>query len=122
MALRRGAHDLRPMAARGTEPLSTRLETLIALARLLERVEASTRAVGAAQYRSLVRQIESLLSAPLPGPALRAILAAHPETAVIWENLHYATSGLSRAPLDTSVATERLATDLIYKIARAAQR
>ena len=108
------------MAAPSTEPLSTRLETLIALARLLERVEASTRAVGAAQYRSLVRQIESLLSAPLPAPALRAILDAHPATAVIWENLHYATSGLSRAPLDRSVATERLATDLLHKIARAA--
>jgi hypothetical protein len=105
-----------------TEPLYTRLETLIALARLLERVEASTRAVGAGQYRSLVRQIESLLSGPLPGPALRAILDAHPATAVIWENLHYATSGLSRAPLDTSVATERLATQLLQRISRAASR
>jgi hypothetical protein len=110
------------MAAPRTEPLYARLETLIALARLLERVEASSRAVGAGQYRSLVRQIESLLSGPLPGPALRAILDAHPATAEIWENLHYATSGLSRSPLDRSVATERLATDLIHKIARAAQR
>jgi len=63
-----------------------------------------------------------LRSAPLPGPALRAILDAHPATAVIWENLHYATSGLSRSPLDRSVATEQLATQLIHKIARAAQR
>ena len=110
------------MAAPRTERLYARLETLIALARLLERVEASSRAVGAGQYRSLVRQIESLLSGPLPGPALRAILDAHPATAEIWENLHYATSGLSRSPLDRSVATERLATDLIHKIARAAQR
>jgi hypothetical protein len=110
------------MAAQRTEPLTARLETLIALARLLERVEASTRAVGAGQYRSLVRQIETLLSAPLPGPALRAILDAHPATAVIWENLHYATSGLSRAPLDTAVATERLATELLQRLARAASR
>ena len=110
------------MAAPSTEPLYTRLETLIAMARLLERVEASTRAVGAGQYRSLVRQIETLLSAPLPSPALRAILDAHPATAVIWENLHYATSGLSRAPLDRSVATERLAGELLQRIARAASR
>ncbi|HZW72344.1 MAG TPA: hypothetical protein VFF43_02300 [Caldimonas sp.] len=110
------------MAAQSTEPLHARLEALIALARLLERVEASTRAVGPAQYRSLVRQIESLLSAPLPGPALRAILDAHPATAVIWENLHYATSGLARSPLDTSVATERLATELLRRVARAASR
>jgi len=110
------------MAAQSTEPLHARLEALIALARLLERVEASTRAVGPAQYRSLVRQIESLLSGPLPGPALRAILDAHPATAVIWENLHYATSGLARSPLDTSVATERLATELLRRVARAASR
>jgi hypothetical protein len=110
------------MAAPSIEPLYTRLETLIALARLLERVEASTRAVGAGQYRSLVRQIETLLSAPLPGPALRAILDAHPATAEIWENHHYATSGLSRAPLDRSVATERLATELLQRVARAASQ
>jgi hypothetical protein len=110
------------MAASSTEPLYARLETLIALARLLERVEASTRAVGAGQYRSLVRQIESLLSAPLPAPALRAILDAHPATAEIWENLHYATSGLSRASLDRSVATESLATQLLQRISRAASR
>jgi len=110
------------MAASSTEPLYARLETLIALARLLERVEASTNAVGAGQYRSLVRQIEALLSAPLPGPALRAILDAHPATAEIWENHHYATSGLSRAPLDRSVATERLATELLQRVARAASQ
>ena len=105
-----------------TEPLHTRLETLIALARLLERVEASTKAVGAGQYRSLVVQIQSLLSAPLPGPALGAILGAHPATAEIWENLHYATSGLSRSPLDRSVATELQATQLLQRIARPSSR
>jgi hypothetical protein len=108
------------MAGPSTEPLHTRLETLIALARLLERVEASPVAVGAAQYRALVRQIQSLLSAPLPGPALQAILKAHPATAEIYENLHYDTSGLSRSSLDRSVATELLATQLIHKVARAA--
>ncbi|MBV9889422.1 MAG: hypothetical protein JO090_00865 [Rhizobacter sp.] len=87
---------------------------------MLERIEASSRAVGAGQYRSLVRQIQSLLSAPLPGPALRAILDAHPATAEIWENLNYATSGLSRSPLDRSVATETLATQLIHRVGRAA--
>ena len=110
------------MTAPRTESLHSRLETLIALARLLERVEASSYAVGAGQYRALVRQIGTLLSAPLPGPALRAILDAHPATAEIWENLHYATSGLSRSPLDRLVATERLATDLLHKVARAALR
>jgi hypothetical protein len=111
-----------PMAGPSTEPLHTRLETLIALARLLERVEATPVAIGADQYRALVRQIQSLLSAPLPGPALQAILNAHPATAEIYENLHYDTSGLSRSALDSSVATEMLATQFIQKAARIASR
>ena len=110
------------MAGPSTEPLHTRLETLIAFARLLERVEATPAAIGAGQYRSLVRRIQSALQAPLPGAALQAILKAHPATAEIYENLHYETSGLSRASLDRSVATEMLATQLLHRIARAADR
>jgi hypothetical protein len=110
------------MAAPSTEPLHSRLETLIALARLLERVEANPVAVGARQYRILVRQIQQSLRAPLPAAALRAILKAHPATAEIYENLHYDTTGLSQASLEVSVATEMLATQLIHKVARAAAR
>jgi hypothetical protein len=110
------------MAAPGTEPLHTRLETLIALARLLERVEATPAAIGAGQYRALVRRIQEALGAPLPGPALQAILKAHPATAVIYENLHYETSGLSRSSLERSVATEMLATQLLHRIAGDAAR
>ena len=119
LPMRGGKDD--PMAGPGTEPLHTRLETLIALARLLERVEASPVAIGAGQYRSLVRQIQSLLLAPLPAPALQAILKAHSATAEIYENLHYDTSGLSRSSLDMSVASEMLATELIHKVARTAK-
>ena len=107
------------MAGPSIEPLHTRLETLIALARLLERVEASPISVGADQYRVLVRQIQAALEAPIPGAPLQAILKAHPATAEIYENLHYETSGLSRSSLDCSVATEMLATQLIHKVARA---
>ena len=108
------------MAGPSIEPLHTRIETLIALARLLERVEASPVAVGAGQYRALVRQIQESLRAPLPAPALRAIVQAYPATAEIYENLHYETTGLSQASLDLSVATEMLATQLIHRIARSA--
>jgi hypothetical protein len=110
------------MAASSTEPLHTRLETLIALARLLERVEASPAAIGASQYRALVRRIQQALGAPLPGPALQAILNAQAATAEIYENLHYERSGLSRSSLDSSVTTEMLATQLIHKIARTVPR
>ncbi|MEO6362716.1 MAG: hypothetical protein ABIO71_05775 [Caldimonas sp.] len=106
------------MNAPRTEPLHTRLETLIALARLLERVENSAAAIGADQYRALVRQLTAALGAALPPPALEAILVAHPATAELYENLHYQACGLSRSTLDRSVATEMLATQWIHRAAR----
>ena len=105
------------MNAPQTESLHSRLETLIALARLLERVEASPQPIGADQYRSLVRRIKDALAPALPHQALEAILAAHPATAEIYENQHYPISGLSRSPLERSVATEMLASQLIHRIA-----
>ena len=106
------------MAPQRTDSLQTRLETLIALARLLERVEASPVAVGADQYRALIRQLKAVLASNVPEPALQAILAAHPATAELYENMHYEVSGLSRSSLDRSVATELLAADLIHRAAR----
>ncbi len=106
------------MSAPRTEALRSQLEMLIALARLLERVEASPVAIGADQYRALVGQVKASLAPALPDRALQAILAAHPATAEIYENLHYETSGLSRSPLERSVATEMLASQLLHKIAR----
>ena len=101
-----------------TESLQARLETLIALARLLERVEASPVSIGADQYRSLVRQLQVALQVALPQTTMDAILAAHPATAELYENLHYEASGLSRSVLDRSVATEMLATEWIHKARR----
>ena len=106
-----------PSSTSSTTSLHARLETLIALARLLERVEASPVGVGADQYLALVRQIQGALQVELPEAARDAILGAHPATATIYENLHYETSGLSRSTLDRSVATEMLATGLIHKAA-----
>ena len=106
------------MSTSSTTSLHTRLETLIALARLLERVEASPVAIGADQYLALVRQIQGALEVEIPESAREAILGAHPATATIYENLHYEVSGLSRSTLDRSVATEMLATGLIHKASR----
>ena len=106
------------MTAPRTESLHTRIETLIALARLLERVEANPVAVGADQYRALIVQIKAALAAPVPAAPLQAILKAHPATAEVYENMHYEVAGLSRSPLDRSVATEMLASQLLDKIAR----
>lgn len=106
------------MSTPSTASLHTRLETLIALARLLERVEASPVCVGADPYLALVRQVQAALEVEMPEAARESILRAHPAAAVIYENLHYETSGLSRSSLDRSVATEMLATGLIHKAAR----
>ena len=108
------------MAAHPTESLHARLETVIALARLFERVDGAAVAPDADQYRALVRQLEAALQAELPAPALKAILAAHPATAELYENVHYVESGLSQSPLDRSVASEMLASQAIHRAARRA--
>jgi hypothetical protein len=110
------------MTAPRTESLHTRLETLIALARLLERVEASPQPIGADQYRALVAQLKGALAAPLPAAPLQAILDAHPATSEIYENMNYELAGLSRSPLERSVATEMVATRLIHSIAQRSAR
>ena len=100
--------------------LRTRLENAIALARLLERVEAGPAPIDADQYRALVRQLTGVLAQELPEDALSAVLGAHPGAAELYENMHYAVSGLSRSTLERSVATEMLASQAIAKAARKA--
>jgi hypothetical protein len=109
------------MASPHLEPLQTRLETVIALARLLERVEARGVAIGADQYRALVRQLQAALATPLPEQAVTAILAAHSAAAELYENMHYDVAGLSRSPLERSVATELLASQAIERAARSSR-
>lgn len=99
------------------ESLKTRLETLIALAGLLERVERSGQAPHPEQYRALASQVGHALDAELPSDALKAVLDAFPAAAEIYENRHYVQSGLSRAPLERSVATEMLATQVLHRVA-----
>jgi hypothetical protein len=94
------------------------LETVIALARLLERVERGTAPVDAGQYQMLVAQLKVALSQDLPQPALDAVLGALPAAAELNENMHYHLSGLSRSPLERSVATERLVADLLVKVSK----
>lgn len=106
------------MSAPLVESLKSRLETVIALARLLERVEASGVAADADQYRALVRQLARALSQNLPEDALHAVLGAHPAAAELYENLHYEQSGLSRSSLERSVSSEMLASAALAKAAR----
>ena len=94
--------------------LKNRIENLIAMAQLLERVDANPTIVGAQQYLNLVNTVKGLLAeADMPDDALRAVLRACPASATLYENMHYDRSGLSQSPLDAAVASEMAAADLI---------
>ena len=93
--------------------LKNRIENLIAMAQLLERVDANPTLVGAQQYANLVRTVLALLDEEWPEDALRAVLRACPASATLYENLHYDRSGLSQSPLDSAVASEMAATEFI---------
>lgn len=100
--------------------LRARLEMLIALARLLERLEQQPTTASPAQYQQLVARLKTLLADDtLPADALDAVLGAHPATAELYENLHYAHSGLCRSPLDRAVAAETLAARELQRFTRA---
>ena len=107
------------MSASKTETLKSRLETVVALGPAAgtrgKRVAAPS---VADQYRGLVQQLKAALAPGLPTSALDAILGAYPATAELYENMHYETSGLSRSPLDRSVATEMLASEWLHRAAR----
>ena len=97
--------------------IRSRLETVFALAHLLERVEAGTVGASAEGYRQLVSQLQSALAEAMPVDALRSILHAHPAAAEVYENLHYAHAGLSLASLELSVTSELLARQELARIA-----
>ena len=92
------------------------LNTAITLAELLQRVEASTQAIGAAQYQRLAQHLTLLLAALLPSQRLTVLLNTFPAAAVLYENARYAQAGLCRAPLDASLASELQARNLIGRI------
>jgi hypothetical protein len=103
--------------------LKSRIENLIAMTQLLERVDAQPALVGAAQYRKLVQTVQNLLGADdLPGDALRAVLRASPAAAQLYENLHYDRSGLSQSPLELAVDSELSARELLHRLRDAEAR
>jgi hypothetical protein len=105
----------RGMDATNAPTVKSKLETLVALARLLEKVDHSTQALAADQYRSLIERVKALLADDLPADALNAIVAHFPATAELYENLNYAHAGLVRAPLEQAVEAERLALQAIAR-------
>jgi hypothetical protein len=100
-----------------TAALQNRIENLIAMVQLLERVDARPTLVGAQQYQNLVQTVKKLLDdEEVPEDARRAVLRASPASATLYENMHYDRSGLSQSPLDAAVASEMAATELIARL------
>jgi hypothetical protein len=106
------------LAAGAARPV--RLQDLAAMAALLERLDLQPRAVGAAQYREVVRCLGAMLAAVEPSPTLDALLSAAPATAELYENIHYLQAGLCRHPAAPAHTAETAAQAAIVKARRSA--
>jgi hypothetical protein len=98
------------------------IENAVALAGLLHRAEQHELRLSADQYRLLVEQLKAVLDDELPANALEQILTAFPAAGELYENLHYQRSGLSRASLDRSVASETMARQVLERLANRARK
>jgi len=101
--------------------LRSRLQTIVALAHLLQCVEDGAARASAEGYRQLVLRLQDALSEDFPADALLAVLDMYPTASQVFENLHYEHSGLFRAPLERSVSSELLARQVLARVARAAR-
>jgi hypothetical protein len=83
------------------------------LARLMERLERSARAVDADQYRTVVQRLAAELDTAPRDAAFDALLDAFPGVAELYENLNYRHAGLCRSPLERSLGAEMAAREAI---------
>ncbi len=104
-----------PNGAPALPPLGVTLKTAITLAELLQRVDASTQVIGAAQYQKLVRHLGVMLDLLAREPALATLLDTFPSAAMVYENQRYALAGLCRAPLTQSLDSELQARGVISR-------
>ncbi len=100
----------------------SRMHNVVVLADLLECVETGAAQASASGYRLLVQRLQVALGKDLPADALLAILDRYPAASEVYENMHYARSGLFRAPLERSVSSQLIATHVLRDVARAARR
>lgn len=96
------------------------LTVVLALARLLERIESRPLAVTADQYRLVAERLTGALHDAAPSDTLQAVLGAHPAAAELYENMQYEHAGLVRSSLEASMNSEKLAKAAILQAARSA--
>jgi hypothetical protein len=95
-----------------------RLAVAVLLAQLLERLDRSSVAVGAEQYRSVVRHLAEEFEQLHTDGGLTKLLDAFPSAAELYENLNYQHAGLCRSPLDASLDAEQRARAVIERARR----
>jgi hypothetical protein len=98
----------------------TTLAVAVLLAQLLERLDRSSVAVGAEQYRSVVRHLAEEFEQLHTDDGLTKLLDAFPSAAQLYENLNYQHAGLCRSPLDASLDAEQRARAVIERARRGA--
>ena len=98
-------------------PLTTH-RNLVVLAQVLRRLDHSRVPVDADQYRAVATQVAAELRQHPKDAGLEALLAAVPELAHAYENLHYEHAGLCRSPLEAVVRAEQAAREAIARARR----
>ena len=89
-----------------TTPSLTAHRNLVALARLLRRLEHSGEPVDAEQFRTVATRVAAELEAVPHDAALDAVMATFPGVAEIYENMNYQHAGLCRSALEPALAAE----------------
>ena len=102
-------------APSGMHALPARLNSLAAMAGLLERLDRQRSTASAEQYRGVARQVSTLLAQAEPDEHLQRLLNAAPASAELYENLRYEVAGLVRSPLEKALNAEMAATAAIQK-------
>ena len=97
--------------------LSEQNVVILPLAVLLQRLESSSVAVDAGQYRTVALRLASLLGQAKMDDTLQAILQAHPAASELYENVNYVHAGLCRSALDVSLSAEQSAKRLFARVA-----
>jgi len=100
------------------KPQPARLALAAMLAQLLQRLDQSNAAVGAEQYRSVVRHLAEELEQLRGDTALPQLLDALPSAAELYENLNYRHAGLCRSSLEPALEAEMQARRVIERARR----
>ena len=98
------------------DPVRGQVQAAFALAHVLQRIENTPAPVDADQYQAIIGRLKEALTDELPQAFLDAMLRTHPAAAEVYENLHYADSGLSRSSLEINVSSEVLAAQALARV------